>query len=72
LCEWEAQFYFPNKTIPEIYQVARDLRFGHLTDENNLILAKLINANLQPGIFQTEYSNFVTPIQPFDNCFGKL
>jgi hypothetical protein len=71
LCEQEAQFYFPNKNIVEIYQDYQDLRPGHLTDENNCILAELVNDNLTSGIFQTEYSKFVTPTQPFNHCFKK-
>jgi hypothetical protein len=72
LCEWEADFYFPNKSIPEIYREYQDLRAGHLTDENNRILAKLINNQLTPGIFQTDYNNFVTPTSRFDCCFKKF
>jgi hypothetical protein len=72
LCEREAQEYFPNKSIPDIYLEYQDLRPGHLTTDNQRILAKLINEKLQPGIFQTDYSNFVKSGQPIEQCFLKL
>lgn len=36
-----------------------DVRHGHLTQENHVILAQEIQDNLQPGIFQTSYEKFV-------------
>jgi hypothetical protein len=69
LCEQEARYYFPGKTIPEIYQKYEDLRPGHISDENQKILAELINNNLRPGIFQTSYDNFVKPSLPFERVF---
>jgi hypothetical protein len=72
LCENEAQEYFFNKSIPDIYLDYQDLRPGHITVDNQYILAKLINENLQPGIFQTDYSNFVKSSQPIEKCFSKL
>lgn len=72
LCEQEAQHYFPKKSIPEIYQQFEDLRPGHITPENQEILAKLINNNLSPGIFQTSYSNFVKPTLPLEKVFRPL
>jgi hypothetical protein len=72
LCEWETKFYFPNMDIPKIYADYQDLRPGHLTDANQQILAKLLNDNLVPGIFQTEYDHFIPPLEPFKNCFTKF
>jgi hypothetical protein len=72
LCEWESQFYFPNKTIPEIYDEYQDLRAGHLTEQNHRILARLINNNLKPGVFVADYNNFEQPTDPFSKCFSKL
>jgi len=69
LCEKEAQTYFPGKTIPEIYQKYHDLRPGHISDENQKILAQLINDNLQPGVFQTNYDYFVKPSLPLEKVF---
>jgi hypothetical protein len=69
LCEIEANFYFPGKTIPEIYKTHNDLRSGHITKENQKILADLINQDLRPGIFQTSYSNFIKPTQPLNMVF---
>jgi hypothetical protein len=69
VCEQEANHYFPGKTIPEIYQLYQDMRPGHLTIENQKILAELINANLNPGIFQAGYDDFVKPTQPLLGTF---
>jgi hypothetical protein len=72
VCENEAQHYFPNKTIPEIYQKYHDLRPGHISHENQKILAQLINNNLQPGIFQTDYNNFIKPSLTLEKVFIPL
>jgi hypothetical protein len=72
VCEQEAQHYFPGKTIPEIYQKYNDQRPGHITSQNQEILADLINQNLQPGIFQTKYEHFVRPDQLFNHTFIPL
>jgi hypothetical protein len=72
LCEWEAKFYFPDKTIPEIYNQYQDLRAGHISNTNQKILAMLINQSLVPGIFQTDYTNFVKPTETFAECFSFL
>jgi hypothetical protein len=71
LCSWESNFYFPNQEIPEIYKNYYDMRPGHITVDNQKILAKLINDNLSPGIFQTSYSNFVQPQIPLEQVFKK-
>jgi hypothetical protein len=72
LCEQEADYYFPGKTIPEIYQFYHDLRPGHITSENQKILAELINKNLSPGIFQASYDDFIKPTQPLHVTFKPL
>ena len=72
LCEQEAQTYFPGKSISDIYADYQDLRPGHITFDNQCILAKLINDNLRPGVFQTSYLNFTKPSQSIDRCFSKL
>jgi hypothetical protein len=75
LCEWEAKYYFPNILggMPEIYKKYGDLRRCHLTMKNNFILAELVSLNLKPGIFQTDYSNFVLPEEEdFDFYWKKF
>lgn len=72
LCEQEAQHYLPGQKIYEIYKTYRDLRPGHITVDNQKILAKLINNQLTPGVFQTSYNNFVKPLLPIDKVFLKL
>ena len=72
LCETEAQYYFPKKTYPEICQVYQDLRPGHISSENQEILAQLVNDNLQPGVFQTDYINFIKPSLPLEKVFTLL
>jgi hypothetical protein len=72
LCEQETNYYFPGKSISDVYLEYQDLRLGHLTVDNQKILANLINQKLVPGIFQTDYSNFVKPSQPIEKCFSKL
>jgi hypothetical protein len=69
VCENEADVYFPGKKIHEIYEDYLDTRAGHLTLENHKILARLINDNLKPGVFQTSYDNFVKPTLPLDKIF---
>lgn len=61
---WEAEFYFPNTDLLDVYRLYRDNRPCHLSIENNQILAKLVADDLKPGIFQTEYSNFKQPSDP--------
>jgi hypothetical protein len=72
LCENEARYYFPGKTIPEIYQKYQDLRPGHISFENQEILAQIINDNLHPGMFQTDYNNFIKPLLPLEKVFIPL
>lgn len=71
LCLQEANIYFPKKTIPEIYENYNDLRPGHISVDNQKILARLINEKLEPGIFQTDYSNFISPVITFEEMFRK-
>jgi hypothetical protein len=72
LCEWEAGFYFPGKTIPDIYQRYHDLRPGHISRQNQRLLADLISKELKPGVFQTSYENFQAPSQPMEEVFARL
>ena len=69
LCEKEARHYFPGKTIPEIYQKYHDMRPGHISPGNQEILAKLINDDLRPGVFQTSYDYFINPSTPIEEAF---
>jgi len=71
LCEIELQHFFPGKKVWEVYQDYEEMRAGHLTDENHYILASLINKNLIPGIFQTQYTNFRIPTVPQDQVVSK-
>jgi hypothetical protein len=54
----EIQTVFPRQELYSVYQSYRDIRTCHLTEKNNKILAELVCANLKPGIFTTEYTNF--------------
>jgi hypothetical protein len=69
LCEQEANEFFPGKSIPEIYKTYMDLRPGHISIDNQITLADLIQLNLQPGVFQTSYDNFKKPSQTVENYF---
>lgn len=71
LCSKEAQVYFPGKDLLAIQETHRDLRRCHLSRENNQKLAEIVADNLQPGIFQTDYSNFVTPTADVTTYFRK-
>lgn len=72
LAEREAQHWFPNQTIPEIYQKYQDLRAGHISVDNQKILASLISKQLSPGLFDAEYSEFIAPTMQQDEVFQKL
>jgi len=67
----EAQHYFPNRSIVDIYREYQDIRPGHFTADNHRILSKSININLQPGLFQTDINNFVSPTVPLEQAFKK-
>jgi hypothetical protein len=69
VCETETQHYFPGWPLHEVNQKYRDLRPGHLTAANQKILADMINNNLVPGVLNIDYNKFVTPTEPFENCF---
>ena len=71
MSEREAQSYFPNLTIAEIYQEYHDMRLGHISRDNQIVLAKLINENLRPGLFQADYEEFVKPTQSLSQIFAK-
>jgi len=72
LCELEAQHWFPEKTIPEIYKDYQDLRPGHISIDNQKILYKLISENLKPGIFSANYADFQPPTISVNQAFRKL
>jgi len=72
LTQQETNHYFPEKTVQEVYKKYQDLRPGHITTENQKILAKLINDNLIPGVFQTTYDNFIKPTASFEQVFTPL
>ena len=69
LSKIEASHFFPGVPYADVVSMYCDLRSGHLTPGNNKILAQLINNNLKPGIFQTEYSNFPLPTLPLQAMF---
>lgn len=71
VCEQEANHYFPGLELHEIYKDYRDVRPGHITIDNHKILAELIQKDLKPGVFQTDYANFVKPSSPLDRVFIK-
>jgi len=59
LCVLETQCFFPGRDASTVINSDLDHRQGHLTQTNQKILAKLIDANLGPGIFSTSYENFI-------------
>lgn len=69
LSEREASYYFPGKTLPDIYQHYDDLRPAHLTPINNAKLAEQVNQNLKPGLFQSTYESFAQPIDSLETVF---
>jgi len=70
----EVEHYFPaESSFSKVLSKYHDMRPAHLTIENNMILAQLINHDLKSGIFQTEYSNFSLSDTPItDNIFKKI
>lgn len=59
VCTREVDQHFPNITDHgSILVKYRDIRQCHMTTHNNAVLAALINQDLAPGIFQTDYHNF--------------
>jgi hypothetical protein len=71
LSDWELSHYLDQSGVDNFYRKYVERRPAHLTDKNNRILAELINQNLQPGIFQTQYSNFAVPDVPFEQIAGR-
>jgi hypothetical protein len=55
-----------------VFEKYADLRPGHMTPENNKILAELINKNLTTGIFQTDINLFQTPLGPVEQHFKAI
>lgn len=68
----ELEKFFPNKTGAEIFAEYQDRRQGHLSKDNNIRLAELVNANINPGIFQTAYHNFKIPLDSLDQILEKI
>jgi len=58
LSQREIKNFFPDHDLESIHKNYTDLRSCHLTKENNIILAELINSRLQPGIFSADYNEF--------------
>jgi hypothetical protein len=48
-----------------------DKRTGHLTDQNQKILANIVNQNLKPGVFQTGYDQFCYDNYSVDDILEK-
>jgi hypothetical protein len=46
------------ENLHDWYQHYEDKRPGHFTPENHAVLAELINQNLRPGVFCTDYGRF--------------
>jgi len=67
----ETKYYFPDVPVETVIQKYTDHRKGHLTPTSHRILAQLIDDDLSPGIFQTSYDNFTTPIEMLDTIFTK-
>ena len=64
--------YFPgDQEIAEILDEYHDQRAGHFTTQTHQTLAKILTESLTPGIFETEYSNFLPPVELFENIFIK-
>ena len=70
LSHYELQNFFPDGTTG-IFEKYTELRSGHLSDENNHVLADLINQNLKPGIFQADYLQFKSPTVPLETLLAK-
>lgn len=71
LSERETLHYFPTKSFADVMDQYHDLRPAHLTPQNNKILAELIAAKLEPGIFTADYQAFVTPDDDVNTVFEK-
>lgn len=70
LCKKEVQYIFPGQDAENIVNNSQDGRDGHLTDTNQRILARLIDANLDSRIFFTEYDNFCFDADVLRKEFG--
>lgn len=67
----ETNFYFPNVPIEAVIDQYQENRPGHFTDSTQKKLAELISKSLTPGIFSTNYEDFPTPVESFDQVFRK-
>lgn len=54
-----------------VYAEYIEQRATHLCQNNNRILAELVNAKLEPGVFTASYDQFQPPDAPFDYYFRK-
>jgi len=73
LCVKETTTYFPDgRELADIYDEYQDQRAGHLTTQTHQKLAELISKSLTPGLFTTDYENFSSPTELFENIFTKL
>jgi hypothetical protein len=72
ICMMEIEHCFPDiKDYYTFFKKYREERSCHMSTENNQIFANLVAKNLQPGIFQTELSNFKKP-GSWDKLFTKI
>ena len=58
LCTMEVKNAYPQIPPENIINSHKDLRHGHITKGNQIILANLINNQLDQSIFCTDYSKF--------------
>lgn len=72
LSRQEAEFYFGPNDAEHFYSKYQDLRPGHLGIGSQRTLAREIETQLTPGIFQTDYSKFSNPETPVDQMFKKF
>jgi len=69
LSQREIDHYFPGKEFADIFKNYYDTRVGHLTLNNQKLLARFINDNLAPGLFQTNYDLFLPSTVPLEEIF---
>lgn len=70
--EREAQHCFPGQDLCDIYRHYADQREGHISPDNQLVLAELVNQNLEPGTFTSGYEPFVVPTASRNHLFKAL
>lgn len=67
--EREAQYFFPGQDLSSVYQHYQDQREGHISPDNQLVLAALVNQHLEHGVLAGSYEPFVVPIMPRNQAF---